>query len=184
MFQTGCSGQYGEAARSPGQSPPGPGRGHRRLTGAAPALPALKTKGTPEFIPPFPENIDMFAPPKTPPTPAKPEPEKTAEPAPAPAPTAAPVTPEKKLRPPLRLVGFVNVASPKALLSLDGKLSAVQTGETIQEVEVLAIEPPCVTLKFDDEEYSINLLERSVEGVRTSMRTTPAVPMLPRRAAQ
>ena len=90
-----------------------------------------------------------------------------------------PVTPEKRLRPPLRLVGFVNVASPKALLSLDGKLSAVQEGETIQEVEVIAVEPPCVTLKFDDEEYSINLLERSVEGVRTSIRTTPALPMLP-----
>ena len=104
---------------------------------------------------------------------------------PCPCTRCGPGSPGEETPPPLRLVGFVNVASPKALLSLDGKLSAVQTGETIQEVEVLAIEPPSVKLKFDNEEYSINLLERSPEGVRTSMRVNACLPDCPRcRAAQ
>lgn len=143
------------------------------LPAPAPAVPPPKDAGPPGFIPPFPENIDMFAPPKAPPPPLKPEPEKPAEPAPVAPPVAAP---EKKIRPPLRLVGFVSVASPKALLSLDGKLNALQTGDLFQDVEVVAIEPPSVTLKFDDEQYTLNLLQPPAEGTRTNMRTLPMHP--------
>jgi len=145
----------------------------------AAAMPVIKEKDTTEFIPPFLENVDLFAPPKDP-VPAAPPPEAAPAPAPVPTAVAAPVPAEKKPRPPLRLVGFVNVSTPKALLSLDGTLSAVTAGETIRDVEIVAIEPPSVTLKFADEEYSVNLLERSEELSRPGVGAPRSLPLLPR----
>ena len=110
---------------------------------------------------PLPDMGDLFAPPKlvVPAVTVKPEPE------PEPEPTPEPIVEAPKKEEPLpatRLVGFVEVDGLKALLSVKRQLNVLTVGESANGVEVIAIEPPHVTLKFgqEGEEFQINLYEQ------------------------
>ena len=77
-----------------------------------------------DFKPPFPDRTQLFQPPRNPTGAAKPE-------------AASPVA----------LRGFVNVNGLKALLSVNGQTSPVQVGEQLAGVDVIAIDPPSITLQ-------------------------------------
>jgi len=127
---------------------------------------------------------DLFAPPKVfvPVKPSDPEPKPKPEPEKAP-PTEVPV--EETPRPPLRLVGFVGVEELKALLTVDGKLSAIEVGESVDGVQVVAIAPPLVTLKHGHEEFKIDLMEEpflsdpGASGGPTRAPRGPPTPLIP-----
>lgn len=97
---------------------------------------------------------ELFAPPKNV-APAFPEPVREPDPQPQ------PVTQTKK-KPELRLVGFVEMDSVKALLSANGKLNVMAVGDSVDGLELAGITPPSVTLKNADDgkEIQINLFEQ------------------------
>jgi hypothetical protein len=120
------------------------------------------------FIPPFPENVDYFTPPKVVLPVLTREPEEKPE-KPEPQPEPDPVVEVEQAEsapasqpppPPLRLVGFVEVDGLKALLSVDGQLTVTAKGDSVSNLEVLAVEPPAVVLRHGEEEIRMNMFEQ------------------------
>jgi hypothetical protein len=108
---------------------------------------------------PLPEMADLFAPPKAAPVEVAEEP--PAEPEFQPEPAAVEQPQQEKRLPQVRLIGFVTREGSKALLSIDGQVNVATTGDSAAGVQVLAIEPPVVTLKHDEgEPFQINLYEQ------------------------
>ena len=122
-----------------------------------------QTKDTQEFVPPFPERIDLFSPPKV----VIPVVTKDAEPAEEQTEDVAPQTP-----PALRLLGFVEVEGLKALLTVEGELQVVTIGDSVSGVEIIAVEAPIVTLKHGDNQFQLNLFQQ--EWFHSAGDTSPA----------
>lgn len=116
---------------------------------------ALKTeKHSTDSATPISDISDLFAPPKI----VVPvvQQEKTVEKV-----QPATVTEKKVVTPPpLRLLGFVEVEGLKAMLSIDGKLNVITVGDSIEGVQILAVEPPAVMLSYSDQEFQIDLFEQ------------------------
>jgi hypothetical protein len=64
--------------------------------------------------------------------------------------------------PKLRLVGFVEVDGLQALLSVDNKLNIVTVGEDTEGIQIVAIDPPMLTLKHahGQNELQLNLYDQ------------------------
>jgi hypothetical protein len=109
--------------------------------------------------PSLPAMDDLFAPPKVVVPVVTREPEVQPQVRPAETP---PAQPEKKPLPQLRLVGFVEMEGLAALLAIEGKLNALTIGDAPEGLQILAIEPPAVTLRQGDdgEEFQLNLYEQ------------------------
>jgi len=58
------------------------------------------------------------------------------------------------------LIGFVNVDRQKVLLEIDGVVAPLAVGDSRGELQVLAIEPPEVTLKRGSREWTVKLFDR------------------------
>jgi hypothetical protein len=103
---------------------------------------------------------NLFALPKVVIPEVKPEPE--PEPELPPEPVIEQPKKEKPL-PQLRLIGFAEAERLTALLSVDGKLNIVTIGDAAEGLQVIAIEPPVLTLKHGDEgdELQMNLYEQA-----------------------
>ena len=99
---------------------------------------------------------DLFAAPKAAPIVFK-EPERKPEPESV---VAELPKPEQAPPPVLRLIGFSEMDELKALLSINGKLNIIALRETVEGVELVAMEPPLVTLKHGETEIKINLMEQ------------------------
>lgn len=95
--------------------------------------------------------------------------DKTAQPIPfnmfAPPKADLPVVRQSETRQenePVRLIGFVNVDKLKALLAFDGKMRAMEVGESYHDVEVVAIDPPKITLQRGNERWITALFDQPV----------------------
>ncbi|MBM3999559.1 MAG: hypothetical protein FJ297_08495 [Planctomycetes bacterium] len=62
----------------------------------------------------------------------------------------------------VRLIGFVDVGAMKALLAFDGKIRGMEAGAVHANVEVVAIDPPRVTLQRGRERWITALFEQPV----------------------
>ncbi len=104
--------------------------------------PAASTSKT--FKPPFAGREELFLPPTN-----------------APAETAPP-----RSRSGVVLKGFVNVDGLRALVLVDGQLRSLAAGESRDGLEVVALEPPSVTLRREGRQWSDSLLgeKRSEDG--------------------
>jgi len=111
---------------------------------------------TEKFATPPADAVDLFTPPKFV------IPVVTKEPEPKDEPEAAkePAEVESDTPPPLRLLGFVDVDGLKALLSVNGSLNIVTIGDSVSNVEIIAVEAPYVTLRHGTEEFQLNLFEQ------------------------
>jgi hypothetical protein len=101
-----------------------------------------------------------FAPPKGPPPPPivkepDPEPESVATEEPTPE-VRQPGMPPK-----LRLLGFMNVGEPKALISLNDELETLAIGDTLEDMKVIKIESPELTMLFDEREIKVSLFDQA-----------------------
>jgi hypothetical protein len=90
---------------------------------------------------------------------------------------------KKAALPKVRLIGFVGVGEMKALLSINDETNIAKTGDSLEGLEIVAIDPPKVTMEFDGEELSVDLLHQPklvrgsgsrAAGSSPSSRTTPA----------
>lgn len=78
-----------------------------------------------EYVPPFPDRVDLFVPPKR----------------------AAGATAEADRHNSVELMGFVRVDHQRVVLSIDGNVASIPVGETQFGVHVLSINPPKVELQ-------------------------------------
>jgi hypothetical protein len=92
-----------------------------------------------EFVPPYPERTDLFAPPKRP----------NLE---------AVVRENGQSSASLVLKGFVNVDGPRAILLIDRNLATLAVGDEKFGVQVVSIEPPQITLQRGRERWTESLL--------------------------
>ena len=76
-----------------------------------------------------------------------------------PAGKAASVTIDSRNDNGVTLVGFVNVDRQQVLLEIDGTIVPLTAGDSRGELQVLAIDPPKVTLKQGDREWTIKLFD-------------------------
>ncbi|MEX0714427.1 MAG: hypothetical protein WD278_18975, partial [Pirellulales bacterium] len=88
------------------------------------------------FKPPYPERRELFLPPQKPVD-------------------AAAV--EQVGRPRVKLKGFANLDGLKALVSVDGVVSAVESGQFRGDVQVISIKPPRVTFQRDGHRWTESL---------------------------
>lgn len=80
---------------------------------------------------------------------------------------------------PVRLIGFVDVGRLKALLAFNGKLRGMEVGEVYNNVEVLAIDPPRVTLQRGKQRWITALFDQPVVHQEASGSTgTQASPQV------
>jgi hypothetical protein len=79
-----------------------------------------------EFVPPFPDRVELFEPPKRAHSQVRHDDEHGAT---------------------VELKGFINVHEPKVVLSIDGVISPVPEGGEKYGVQVIAIHPPSVVLQ-------------------------------------
>lgn len=131
-----------------------PGTGTNRSEARPPASAELAEIPAATSVSPSPDMGDLFAPPKVVTAPA---------PAPEPKPEPAPITEAPKKEeplPPLRLIGFVEVDGLKALLSVNDDLTMTAPGDSFVGVQVIALDPPVITLKHGEKEFQIDLLEQ------------------------
>lgn len=89
--------------------------------GAAP-----KVVATHSFTPPFPNRLDLFAPPKR---------------------ALGTVRKEEEVGAKVELKGFVNVNGPRVVLSIDGVIALIPEGGEKYGVQVISIDPPSVVLQ-------------------------------------
>ncbi len=59
----------------------------------------------------------------------------------------------------ITLMGFVNVDGKKALLKIDGIITPLGAGQSRGEIRVLAVDPPRVTLRRGNREWTERLFE-------------------------
>ena len=88
------------------------------------------------FKPPYPQRRELFLPPQKPVD-------------------AAAV--EQVGRPRVKLKGFANLDGLKALVSVDGVVSAVESGQFRGDVQVISIKPPRVTFQRDGHRWTESL---------------------------
>lgn len=105
--------------------------------------------------------------------------------------------------PPLRLIGFINVDSARAMLKIDDELVLVGAGDVVGEVEILAVNSPALKLRFGEDEIDVSLFTQNSasnvaaakrgsgvggfvkrEESRTGSRSKITVPPLPRSTGQ
>jgi hypothetical protein len=91
----------------------------------------------PDFLPPFPDRDQLFA--TSTQTPAERSTQPNAQSA-------------------VQLKGFANRGELRALVMIDGRIKAMRVGEACQQIEIVAIEPPRVTLREADRIWSETLL--------------------------
>ncbi len=72
---------------------------------------------------------------------------------------------------PVRLIGFVDVGTLKALLAFDGKIRGLEVGEVHRNVEVVSIEPPRVTLQRGRERWITALFDQPVVNAPSESST-------------
>jgi hypothetical protein len=63
-------------------------------------------------------------------------------------------------RPRVRLLGFSNVDGFKALVEVKGDVRAVTTGDIIEGIEVVSVEPPNVTFQFASSRWATKLFDQ------------------------
>src|SRR5690606_26705442 len=68
----------------------------------------------------------------------------------------------------IRLVGFVDRGELKALLSIDGQLQTLAVGDVYNNVSVVAIQPPAVTLKHGKREWETTLFKQPIVNTHGS----------------
>jgi len=101
-----------------------------------------------------------FAPPKDAPPPPiveqpDPEPEPTVAEEPPPE-IRAPGTPPK-----IRLLGFMNIGEPKVLVSHRNEVEALAIGDTLEDMKVVKIDSPDLTMLFDEREIKLSLFDQA-----------------------
>lgn len=64
----------------------------------------------------------------------------------------------------VELKGFISVDVPKAILKRSGELAWVSAGDAVWGIEIVSIAPPEVTLRQDDEEWTLGLLGTRATG--------------------
>ena len=57
------------------------------------------------------------------------------------------------------LIGFANVDRKQVLLEIDGIIAPLTVGDSRGELQVLSIDPPKVTLKRGDREWTVKLFD-------------------------
>ncbi len=105
-----------------------------------PSPPVTAVEVLPDFDPPFPERVDLFAIPNR---------QRSIE--------KQSGTNEQSIE----LKGFVNVGKRRAVLAINGVTSPIAVGETRHGVEVVAIEPPRVVLQRGRSRWTTSLAEAS-----------------------
>lgn len=110
---------------------------------------------TEEQIAPFEDNLDIFSPPELDLRHVVDQTEEEEEEI------------DIKGEPP-RLVGFINVGSMKAMLSVGNKPVILGAGDYYKGFEVVTVEPPLVTLKHGFHQFDLNLFKQSPRPRETS----------------
>ena len=141
------------AAGSPTLPTPGNPDSTAKIKSEA-TLASTVAKSAPAVVP-FSDLGELFAPPKN----QAPVPEPVREP----EPQQQAVPTQAKKKPELRLVGFVEVESVKALVSANGNVHVLSVGDSFEGFELAGISPPSVTLKNadDGQEFKLNLFEQA-----------------------
>jgi hypothetical protein len=94
-------------------------------------------------------------------------------------PAASAARHRKVILPKIQLVGFMSVDGAKALLKVDGKRTVSRAGDSIENVEIVDVAPPTVTLKLHGEEYTLDLtgnyrFDPDKERTKPKSRQTPS----------
>ncbi len=118
--------------KAPVAKPAAPASGPETASAKVTPVPTTQTESigieTAEFEPPYPQRLELFQPPRT------------DEPAAA---QAQPRETEVQLK------GFAQAGELKALLRIDGQLTALRVGQVVGSLELVSISPPQVTLRRD-----------------------------------
>ncbi|MBC8352941.1 MAG: hypothetical protein H8E66_13180 [Planctomycetes bacterium] len=113
---------------------------------------------SPNEIEPF---RNPFAPPKAPPPPpVVEEPEPEPEPELEPEPESTPGIQRVRTPPSIRLLGFMNIGEPKVLVSFRDELQALAIGDMLEDLKVVKIESPELTMRFDEREIKLSLFDQ------------------------
>ena len=68
------------------------------------------------------------------------------------------------------VVGFVEVDEPSVMLSIDGRMQLLKTGDTLDRITVQEITPPKTRLSCDGVSWSASLFDRRAIGSEVSAR--------------
>lgn len=116
---------------------------------------AQNQKADEKWQPPFPDNVDFFAPPASD--------------------SADQARPGDHGRAEVRVIGFSQMAGdvPRALLEIAGRIEMATVGDSISGLTVVSIEEPAVTLQTQSDRWSVALFDqpprRSGAGTTTSI---------------
>ncbi len=94
------------------------------------------TESNSEFKAPFPDRVDLFAPPQR---------------------VGGPAVSQGAIDSSVTLVGFVKVDRLRALLSVNGEIATVAEGETQLGIEVISVKPPHVVLQRGRQRWQATL---------------------------
>lgn len=87
----------------------------------------------------------------------------------APRPKPVETTEESKA---VRLVGFVDTGKMKALLAFDGALQTLSEGDVYNNVSIVAVTPPTVTLKHGQRQWEATLFQQPIINTTGSGSTS------------
>jgi hypothetical protein len=87
---------------------------------------AAKEAAAEPYTPPFPDRVDLFVPPKR---------------------QGGGGQSHDSSERAVELMGFIRVDRPRAILSINGQVSSIAEGETVDGIEVISVQPPSVLLQ-------------------------------------
>jgi hypothetical protein len=98
------------------------------MAGPADSVPteAAKEAATEPYTPPFPDRVDLFVAPKR---------------------QGGGGQSHDSSERAVELMGFIRVDRSRAILSINGQVSSIAEGETVEGIEVISVQPPSVLLK-------------------------------------